>query len=164
MKKVIFFLLSILVSFSCTNQTDKPLSENEKNLVLNEVAKTTNKSIDACNNLDLKSFLGLFMNSADFSAVSSDGDFLNFEQKIKGETEFFNSVTSLHLSKTIETFKVLSKTSVLWTGQFNVNADLKTSEKLTFEKLIVTEIYTKTDDGWKISFFQESGSAPVISK
>ena len=163
MEKVIL-LLAFIFFASCTNQSNSFISDKEKNQILNEVSETANKGIDAVNKLDLQSFLGMFLNSPDFLSVTTDGDFVNYEQKVKAETEFFNSVSSLHLSKISESFKILSRNSVLYTLQFKVNAELKTGEKLTFEKIIAAEIYSKINGVWKMSFFQESGLAPIISK
>jgi hypothetical protein len=164
MKKVLFVVLPIIFLMSCIQKSSDSITDNEKKEIISDVTKVAYQTIEVCNKIDLQTCIGFFMNSSEFLAVSTDGTILNYEQKINGEKEFFNSVSSLHLEKLVDDFKVLGKANVLWTVQFKVDAVLKTGEKLSFEKLIVTEIYKKVDTQWKISFSQESGLAPVISK
>jgi ketosteroid isomerase-like protein len=160
--KTIVISLFILVLSGCTSQKPKPLTDAEKASIIKEVSEVNQAAFDAYNKIDFQTVKSLFLDSPDFIGVSSDGSILNFEQVINKEKGFFESVSSLHLTKISEDNKVLERDLVIAIVQFKTDATLKSGKNLTFEKLTVTNIFRKIDNQWKSIFYQESALPPVV--
>jgi len=162
MKMILAFVFIILTA-GCTLQSPRPLSELDKKEITDAVTQAAHKSVDACNQVNFPHFKDLFIESPDYIAISSDGSIMNYAQHMKGENDFFESVSSLNLSILDESVKVLEGSLAVYTVHLKVNATLKSGGKLTFDKLVISEIYKKIDKQWKISFFQESGLPPTTN-
>ena len=162
MKKILISL-SVIALLGCTNQATKPLTDLEKATLITEVTEAGQSAIEAYNKIDFQTVESCFLDSPEFIAVSGDGSILNFEQKINDTKGFFESITSLHFTVLNKEVKVLQKDLAVYTVQIKIDATFKTGEKLTYEKLTVSEIYKKVDNQWKVIFFQESGLPPVVS-
>jgi ketosteroid isomerase-like protein len=162
MKKILISLF-VIALLGCTNQVTKPLTDVEKATLIKEVTETGQSAIEAYNKIDFQTVKSCFLDSPDFIAVSADGSILNYEQKINDTKSFFESISSLHFTVLNKEVKVLEKDLAIYTVQIKVDATIKTGEKLTYEKLTVTEIYKKVDNQWKVTFFQESGLPPAMS-
>jgi len=80
------------------------------------------------------------------------------------EKGFFESASNVNAVILNEDDKILEKDLVVSTLLLNTDITLKTGEKLTFEKLAVTNIYKKINNQWKSVFYQESGLPPVVTK
>ena len=121
-------------------------------------------SIDALNKIDFPTFKSFFLDSPDFLSVSSDGSILNLEQVLSKEKRFFESASNVHADILSEDDKILERDLVVSTLLLKTDMTLKTGEKLTFEKLAVTNICKKIDNQWKTVFYQESGLPPTVTK
>jgi len=163
MKTKVLLLFCIILIAGCTNQTPKPITDAEKAAIIKEVTEFNQSSIDAFNKIDFTSWKSYFLNSPDFLAVLPDGSFRNYEQEINHSKAFFESVSSLHLTKLSEYNNVLARDLVITAFQIKTDATLKTGEKLTFEKLMITGILKKIDNQWGAIFYQESGLPPSVT-
>jgi hypothetical protein len=164
MKTKVLLMFCVILIAGCTNQTPKPLTDEEKSAIIKEVAEFNQSSIDAFNKIDFTSWSSYFLDSPDFRGVSIDGSILNYEQEINDSKGFFESVSNLHLTKLSEYTNVLSRDLVITSFQITTNATFKTGETLTFEKLAVTGILRKTNNKWGAIFYLENGLPPKSTK
>jgi PBP1b-binding outer membrane lipoprotein LpoB len=164
MKTKVLLMFCVILITGCTNQTPKPLTDEEKAAIIKEVTDANKVSIDALNKIDFPTFKSGFLDSPDFLSVSTDGSILNLEQVISKEKGFFESASNVHSVILNEDNKILEKDLVISTLLLNTNVTLKTGEKLTFEKLAITNIYKKIENQWKSVFYQESGLPPTVAQ
>jgi hypothetical protein len=157
------FLVFIIIAtlLSCSIKAPRPLTDKEKAEIIEAVIKTAHAITDAANQINFLNFKEFLMESPDYIAVTPSGTILNYTQYMKGEKDFFESVSTLHLTIINENTKVLERTLAVYTVKLKVNAILKTGEKLIFDNIVYSEIYKKIDDQWKIIFIQEAGQPPV---
>jgi PBP1b-binding outer membrane lipoprotein LpoB len=164
MKTKVLLMFCVILIAGCTNQTPKPLTDEEKAVIIKEVTDANKVSIDALNKIDFPTFKNGFLDSPYFLRVSIDGRILNFEQAMSEEKGFFESASNIQAVILNEVDKILEKDLVVSTLLLNTNMTLKTGEKGTFEKLEVTNILRKIDNQWKSVFYQESGLPPTVAQ
>ena len=164
MKTKVLLTFCLILIAGCTNQTPKPMTDEEKAAIIKEVTDANKLSIDALNKIDFPTFKSFFLDSPDFLSVSSDGSILNLEQVLSKEKRFFESASNVHADILSEDDKILERDLVVSTLLLKTDMTLKTGEKLTFEKLAVTNICKKIDNQWKTVFYQESGLPPTVTK
>jgi len=158
-RSLAFIIIAILLG--CSSKAPKPLTNKENAEIIEAVTQTAHAITDACNQINFLNFKDFFMESPDYIAVTPSGSILNYNQYMKGEKDFFESVSTLQLTVINESVKVLENTLAVYTVQLKVIAILKTGEKLTYANNVYSEIYKKIDNQWKIIFIQEAGQPPV---
>ena len=156
MNRILAFVF-IATLLGCRIQAPKPLTDKEKAEIIEAVTKTAHAIADADNQINFLNFKDFFSESPEYITVTSGGSILNYNQYMKREKDFFESVSTLHLTIINENIIVLESTLAVYTAQLKIVAILKTGEKLVFDNLVLSEIYKKIDKQWKIIFLQESG-------
>jgi hypothetical protein len=160
MNRILAFMMIASLP-GCGIQSPKPLTDKEKAEIMEAVTKTAHDITDACNQINFSDFEEFFMESPEYVAVTSGGSCLNYAQYMKGEKDFFESVSTLQLTIINESTKALERTLAVYSAQLKVIAILKTGEKLTYANNVFSEIYRKIDNQWKIIFIQEAGQPPM---
>jgi hypothetical protein len=161
--KRIFILMIIAALPGCINKTPEPLNNNEKAEISDAVINTAHAITDACNQINFLNLKSFIMESPEFLTITSNGSHLNYNQYIKGEKDFFESVSTLQLTILNENVIALEKTLAVYTVRLKVIAILKTGKTLTYENNVLSEVYKKIDNQWKIIFIQEAGQPPVTT-
>ena len=164
MKTKVLLMFCVILIAGCTNQTSKPLTDEEKAAIIKEVTEFNQSSIDAFNKIDFTSWKDYFSDSPDFRMVSTDGSILNYEQEINDMKGFFESLSNLHATKLSEYNNVFASDLAITSMQITVDGTLKTGEKLTVEKLTVTAILKKTNNKWGAIFYLENGLPPTVAQ
>jgi hypothetical protein len=163
MKTKVLLMFGIILISGCTNQTPKPMTDKEKAEIIEAVTKTAHALGEADNQVNFLKFKDFFVESPDYITVTSGGSILNYNQYMKREKDFFESVSTLHVTNINENIIVLERTSAVYTTEMKIEAISKTGEKLIFDNLVFGEIYKKIDGKWKIIFLQESWQPPVAT-
>lgn len=160
MNRSLAFII-IVTLLRCSDKAPSPLTDKEKTEIIEAVTQTAHAITDACNQINFLNFKDFLMESPDYIAVTPNGSILSYNQYMKGEKDFFESVSTLQLTIINESVKVLESTLAVYSVQLKVIAILKTGEKLTYTNNVYSEIYKKIDNQWKIIFIQEAGQPPV---
>jgi hypothetical protein len=154
--KIFLMCLPVFLLTSCTNQTSKPISDVEKAAIIEAVTKTAHAIGEADNQVNFLKFKDFFVESPDYNTVTNGGSILNYNQYMKREKDFFESVSTMHVTNINENIIVIERTLAVYTTQGKIDAISKTGEKIKFDNLVFTEIYKKIDGEWKIIFLKES--------
>jgi len=160
MHKILVFIIITTLS-SCSTKPPKPFADKEKTEIIKSVTKTAHAITDACNQINFLNFQKFFIESPEYVVVTSKGLFLNYTQFMKSEKDFFESVSKLQLTIIKESTIPLERTLCVYSAQLKVIAILKTGEKLTYTNNVMSEIYKKIDNQWKVIFIQEAGQPPI---
>jgi len=159
---VIVFVLAVTLP-GCQSHAPRPLTDTEKTEIIEAVTATAHAIGDAVNQINFVNFKSFLMDSPGFMTVTSRGKILNYEQYMKSEQDFFESLSTVQLSIVSERAEALESTLAVYTVRLKVNAILKSGKKLTFDNIVYTEIYRKSGDQWKIIYVQEAGQPAVVS-
>jgi hypothetical protein len=163
MKGLLISLFLILL-IGCTSQAPKPLTDLEKEKIINEVKKDFYTMVEACNKVDLQTALKYYLDSPDFIGLGVDGMLIDFATFKKMNEDFFNAAKSVQFPSIKEVFKVLAEDKVLLIWQYKAEAILKTDEKISFDKVGLTFLFEKIEGAWKIVYYHESALPPVMTK
>jgi hypothetical protein len=159
--KIFFAFITIATLLGCSIKTEEPLSDKEKAEIIEAVTQTAHAITDACNQLNFMNFKEFFTETPDYFAVTRNGKIMNYNQYMKSEKDFFESVSTMQLTIINENVKVLESRLAVYTGQLTVVATIKTGERLTYANNVFSEIYKRIDNQWRIIFIQEAGLSPV---
>jgi hypothetical protein len=157
----ILVLMIITALSGCSTKAPRALDDYEKTEITNAVINTAHAITDACNQISYLNFKNFFIESPEFLTITSSGSYLDYSQFMKGEKDFFESVSTLQLTILNESVMALEETLAVYTARLKVIAVLKTGKTLKYENDVFSEIYKKTGNQWKIIFTQEAGEPPV---
>ena len=163
MKKLILYL-TVIVFASCTSQSPKPMTDDEKETIKNEVKSELNGFIEASTKLNIDSIIKYFNDSPEFTFVDINGEINNYEQNKKLYENAVIGAASLKLTTIKEDIKVLKNDIVLCVWQYSPEIILKDGMKIVYEKAVYTFLFQKIGDVWKIIYGHESGSQPAVTQ
>jgi hypothetical protein len=159
----IFTLMIIAALSGCSTKMPRPLNDNEKAEITDAVINSAHAITEACNQINFLNFKNFFIESPEFLTITPGGSHLDYSKYMKGERDFFESVSTLQLTILNENVIALEKTVAVYTVRLKVIAVLKTGKTLTYENNVYSEVYKKTDNQWRIIFIQEAGQPPVTT-
>jgi ketosteroid isomerase-like protein len=162
--KTFFISLFAILIIGCTSQAPKPMTDSEKEAIKSEVKKEFTAMVEACMKVDLQTALSYYWDSPDFKGFGVDGELIDYATFKKANEEFFNAVQTLQFLSIKEDIKVLASDLAIFIWQYKAEIDLKTGEKMNFDKIGVTYLYKKIDGVWKIVYYHESALPPIVAE
>ena len=164
MKTKVLLMFCVILIAGCTNQTPKPLTDEEKEIIKNEVKKELNGFIDASTKLNIEPIIKYFNDSPDFTFVDISGEINNYEQNKKLYEDAVNNAATLKLTTIKEEIKVLNNDYVYYILQYNPEIILKDGTKIVYDKVVYTFLYQNIEGVWKIIHVHESGMPPTVTQ
>lgn len=152
MKKILF-LLTILMFWACSGG-NKPLSNDEKNQIINEAKATIATIIQTCEKPDPEMLKSLYLNSPDFVSMVG-GNFAEYEQSLKNVDGYFANVASQKSTVTKEKYVILDASTVLYTADSRWEVKLKNDTTLIMDPTGMQFILKKTGNEWKVLSWTE---------
>lgn len=148
-----------------TQTTDaSTMTTEHKQAIEQEISSLVKEFFQQVQELDIEACMTYFENTPDFQAVNPDGTFGDYNALKKLNADGFSQMKTLSVVPNKEAIRVLTDSLVLYTFSMEQNATLKTGQKLKFEHVAGTMLFTKINGAWKATFYQESASAPVAVK
>ncbi|MVM35884.1 hypothetical protein GO755_38075 [Spirosoma sp. HMF4905] len=148
-----------------TQTTDvSAMTSAQKQAIEQEISGLIKEFFQQVEKLNIETCMTYFENTPDFQAVNPDGTLGNYDALKKLNADGFSQMKTLSIGPKKEAIRVLTDSLVLYTFSMEQNATLKTGQKLTFEHVAGTMLFTKINGAWKATFYQESASAPVAVK
>lgn len=148
-----------------TQTTDaSTMTTEHKQAIEQEISSLVKEFFQQVQKLDIEACMTYFKNTPDFQAVNPDGTFGDYNALKKLNADGFSQMKTLSVVPAKEVIRVLTDSLVLYTFSMEQNATLKTGQKLKFEHVAGTMLFTKINGAWKATFYQESASAPVTVK
>jgi hypothetical protein len=136
----------------------------EKQAIETEILGLTKAFFQEVEKLDIERCMTYFANTPDFLAVNPDGTFGDYNALKKLNADGFSQMTTMAVTPKKESVRVLSDSLVLYTFSVGQAATLKTGQKVKYENVAGTMLFTNINGAWKATFYQESASAPVAVK
>ena len=136
------------------------MTAGKKQAIETEILGLTKAFFQEVEKLDIERCMTYFANTPDFLAVNPDGTFGDYDALKKLNADGFSQMTTLKVTHKKEAIRVLSDSLVLYTFSVGQAATLKTGQKLNYENVAGTMLFTNISGAWKATFYQESASAP----
>lgn len=140
------------------------MAPEEKQVIEQEISALTKAFFTDVEKLDIEKCMTYFENTPDFQAVNPDGTLGDYNALKKLNADGFSQMKTLSVVPTKEAIRVLTDSLVLYTFSMEQDATLKTGQKIKYEHVAGTMLFTKINGVWKATFYQESGAAPVTVK
>ena len=140
------------------------MTAEQKQAIETEISGLTKKFFQYVQKLDIEKCMTFFDNTPDFLAVNPDGTLGDYNALKKLNADGFSQMTALTVVPKKEAIRVLSDSLVLYTFSMEQDATLKTGQKMKYESVAGTMLFTKINGAWKATFYHESDSAPVAVK
>lgn len=140
------------------------MTPEQKQAIEQEISSLVNGFFQQVEKLDIETCMTYFANTPDFQAVNPDGTLGDYNALKKLNADGFGQMKTLSVVPTKEVIRVLTDSLVLYTFSMEQDATLKTGQKIKYEHVAGTMLFTKINGAWKATFYQESASAPVVVK
>lgn len=135
-----------------------------KQVIETEISALTKEFFKYVEKLDIERCMTYFVNTPDFLAVNPDGTFGDYNALKKLNADGFSQMTTFKLTPKKESIRVLSDSLVLYTFSVGQVGTLKNGQKINYDNVAGTMLFTKINGAWKATFYHESAPAPVAVK
>jgi len=151
--KRILILLTVLMSWACSDG-NKPLSNDEKNKIINEAKAAIATIIQSCETPDPELLKSFYMNSPDFVSMVG-GQYAEYEQSLKNVDGYFANVASQKSTIRNEKYVVLDISTVLYTADSSWDVNLKNDTSFIMDPAGMQFLLKKIGDEWKVLSWTE---------
>jgi hypothetical protein len=176
MKKINTYLFTVvagmlLMTASCTQEPTEAetktidvseMTTEQKQVIEKKISALTQAFFQNIEKLDIEGFMALFESTPEFLAANLDGTSSDYNSLKKMNGDAFSQTAGVSLILKKEAVRILSDSNVLYTFFAEQEITLKTGEKMTFEDMAGTILFTKINGEWKATFYHESALAPVV--
>ena len=163
MKKLILILLPILC-LACGNKSQNILSEQEKEVIVNELKSYMNQIIDNNESGNPEKALELYLDSPDFISISN-GVISDYETFVNTNKQFFSALDSQKYSNSEMIFTFIDKENVILTWKCTALYRMTGGQELKVDPYAATLIFSKVNEDWKIIYGHGSGQfTPLAAK
>jgi ketosteroid isomerase-like protein len=163
MKTTIFIGSMLLLILSCTSQKEKPMSQQEKDQIRNEVMTVTDKHMMTIVNKDLDGLMNFCQESPEWITLNADGTSWDYKTARQAFVSILDSTASFKWTRIRQEFIIISRDlviSALFSKEENI---MKSGDKISYDSHAYTMVFRKISDQWKLIYSHDSG-IPVIEK
>lgn len=140
------------------------MTADEKQAIETEISGLTKEFFHSAEKLDIERCMTFFENTPDFLAVNPDGTFGDYNALKKLNADGFSQMVGFKITPKKEATRILSDSQVLYTFSAGQAVTLKNGQKVNYENVAGTMLFTKINGAWKVTFYHETDSAPVEVK
>lgn len=152
MKKILF-LLTVLMFWACSDG-NKPLSNDEKNQIIDEAKATIAAIIQTCEKPDPEMLKSFYLNSPDFVSMVG-GKYTEYEQSLRNVDGYFANVASQKATVSQEKYVILDASTVLYTADSRWEVNLKNDTTIIMDPAGMQFILRKIANEWKVLSWTE---------
>jgi hypothetical protein len=154
-------LLGILLTISsCVNDKPTSLDQTQKDLITKEIVASIDQIINGWNTKNIDTAFPLFLNSPEFTFIGMDGEITDYKAIIDMSKPMFEAMQYCKYTLLNKKIKIIDQNSVV--ALIIVNAEVKFSDGTIqkFPKIGCTFIFSKINNKWMVTHFQESTLPP----
>jgi len=154
--KNLLLIMALFVLFSCTKQSNAPLTQQEKEKITTEVNAVMNSMMEGMKNLDVSmAFEANFLLDNDFKYIDIYGKVLDSESFMEEVHNNFDVAEKVNFNFSEPDIRILNAGAAIVTLIYHGTFYFPEST-LTFPDCGSTLVLKKTEDGWKVIHFHES--------
>jgi len=160
MKTITIFLGILLTISSCVDDKPTSLDQTQKDLITKEIVASIDQIINGWNTKNIETAFPLFLNSPDFTFMGMDGEMTGYQAIIDMSKSMFDTMESCKYTLLDKKIKIIDQNSVV--ALINNNAEIKYLDGTIqrFPKIGCTFVFSKINDKWMVTHFQESTLSP----
>lgn len=151
--KTKLFLVGLILLGSCISN-DRPLTNSEKEKIVDETRVLIGGIFQAAENADIEPFKSIFLQSPDFTAFG-EGAVTNYEQTISSWGKMIAAVDHQQATMQFEKYTVLNPEMVLYTAVGDWEITMKSDTVIHYEDVGIQFLLKKVDDQWKVMIWNE---------
>jgi hypothetical protein len=155
MKTQPVLLLLLVVCFSC-GTNNKPLSESQKEKIINEVKPVAGAIIKGAEEANFDLLAGSSYDSPDYTYING-GRVYSYRELMDGFKPIFTSMANQKATIASEKYAVLDKSTVLYTVVARWEMNFKDGHSVIQEPWVNQFVFKKIDGKWKVVSTIESG-------
>jgi len=163
MKTTIFIGSMLLLILSCTTQKEKPMSQQEKDQIRNELMKVTDNFMTTIINKDLDGLMNFCQESPEWITLNADGTSWDYKTARQAFVSIFDSTASFKWTRIRQEFNIISREVVITALFSKEETIMKSGDRITYDSHAYTIVFRKISDQWKMIYSHDSG-IPVIEK
>ena len=163
MKSTILFSAMLLLTLSCTSQKDKPLTQQEKDQIRNEVMTVTDSFMMTVVRKDIDRLMKFSQESPEWITLNADGTSWDYNTARQSFKTILDSTASFKWTRIRQEFNILSRDVVITALFSKEETIMKSGERITYDSHAYTIVFRKISDQWKMVYSHDSG-IPVIEK
>ena len=154
--KILILIIALFAFFSCTNQSNAPLTQEEKNELTKEVNAVLNSMMEGMKKLDVSQAWEVnFLLNDDFKYIDIHGKVLDSKAFMEEVHSNFDVAKKVEFGFSTPDIRVVTRdvaiVTLIYHGTFYFPESTLTSPDCGS-----TLVLKKTADGWKVIHFQES--------
>jgi hypothetical protein len=154
--KILILIIALFAFFSCTNQSNAPMTQEEKNELTKEVNAVMNSMMEGMKNLDVsQAFDTNFLLNDDFKYIDIHGKVLDSEAFMEEVHNSFDNAKKVEFGFSAPDIRIVTPDVAIATLIYNGTFYFPETN-LTFPDCGSTFVLEKSTDGWKVIHFQES--------
>lgn len=166
---IALFLLVTGCTSSANESTTKStpaaeITSGKKQAIEKELSALMKEFFQAAEKLDIEACMTFFENTPNFLAANPDGTAGDYNSLKKVNADAFSQMAALKFTPKKQVIRILSDSLALYTYFIKEDITLKTGEKMTYEDVAATMLFTKIKGTWKATFYQESELSPTLGK
>lgn len=152
----LFVTIFLFVLFSCTKQSNAPLTQQEKEKITAEINAVMNSMMEGMKNLDAsKAFEADFLLNDEFKYIDIYGKVLDSESFMKEVHNNFDVAEKVNFSFSEPDIRIVNAGAAIVTLIYHGTFYFPEST-LTFPDCGSTLVLERTPGGWKVIHFHES--------
>ena len=161
----VFFIASFFL-ISCESSGDfkagasghTEMSSAEKEAAKREISARLDEIFKGLNDLDIPASMEPYSNEPDFKIVNLDASVMDYQTMMHTQVEGFKSLAAVNFKTTKTDFLFLEKDLVMctWTGR--TEAQSKKGKKIKVEPYVISMLFRKRNNQWKIVYSHESAA------
>ena len=148
-----------------TPAADQPaMTAERKQAIEQEMSALMKTFFQHVEQLDIEQCMTYFADSPDFLAVNPDGTSGDYAALKKLNADGFAQLATFRVSRKKEVVRVLGDSLALYTWLAGQTGTLKTGQKIAYDNVAGTMLFSRIDGTWKATFYHESALPPVAAK
>ena len=152
----ILLTAGLFVLAACTNITEKPLTQTEKNDLAQEVEATINTMMDGMKHMDVnQAFESNFLLDKDFKYIGINGETMHFDEFDKEVHQIFDNLEKVDFAFSAPEIRLVTRDVAIVTMPYKGKFYFPGST-LSFPECGSTLVLQKIGDEWKVIHFHES--------
>jgi|NGEPerStandDraft_6_1074524.scaffolds.fasta_scaffold76488_1 hypothetical protein len=153
----------LLLILSCTSQKDKPMTQQEKDQIRNEVMTVTNSFMMTIVKKDLDGLMKFCQESPEWITLNADGTSWDYKTARQSFGTILDSTASFKWTRIRQEFNIISREVVITALFSKEETMMKSGDKISYDSHAYTMVFRKISDQWKLIYSHDSG-IPVIEK
>jgi hypothetical protein len=161
MKKLLFIAFPLIL-FSCGQESNKPMTEDQKEKVKEEINPVITQLFECVYQADFEKYLS-FWDSTEFTYIinGQQADFKVFKETNK---QFWSELEYQKINRLSEKLIIINQESVIYTIIGNDEAKFKNGDILKVDPYAASFLLKKVNGLWKIHHAHGSGQFSNIPK